>query len=109
MSQNSILWGRGVKQNKNLPQIIFTFVIKTVDLTVKTIRPDIILKNTKHKKKLKYSPLLPIKYLQIIYGHTYSIFFIEKADLYVCAVNTLGSLIIELNIFQNYQTTVLMS
>ena len=87
MSQNTILlWG--VKQNKILRQIIFTFVIKTVDLTVKTIRPEIILKNTTHKKILKYSPL-PIKHLQIIYCHTCSIFSIEKADLYVCAMNTL--------------------
>ena len=40
-----------------LPQIIVTFEIKTADLTVKIIRPDIIQKNTTHKKKLKYAPM----------------------------------------------------
>ena len=39
---------RGAQQNTILRQIIVTFVIKTADLTVKTIRPDIILKNTNY-------------------------------------------------------------
>ena len=45
-------------QNTFLQQIIVTFVIKTADLTVNTIKSDIILKNTTHKKWLKYAPLL---------------------------------------------------
>ena len=46
MQQNSILFGRGVKQVTILTQIIVTFLITTANLTVKTNRPDIILKNT---------------------------------------------------------------
>ena len=64
-----------------LPQIIVTFLIKTADLTVKIIRPDIILKNTTHKKKLKYAPLsfLDLKNKNILPLHknrfTFSQFF----------------------------------
>ena len=51
-------WGGGeIKQNTILPQIIDTFVIKNADLTVKTIRTDIILKKNYAQKKLKYAPL----------------------------------------------------
>ena len=62
LSQNIILWGEGCKQNTILPQTIVTFVVKSADLTVKAIRPSVILKNTTgtHKKKLKYTPLLQI-------------------------------------------------
>ena len=49
---------RGVKENTISPQIIDTSVIKTTNLTVKTIRPDLILKNTTYKKKFKYAPIL---------------------------------------------------
>ena len=61
-----LVWGGWrVKQNTIFPQIIVTFVIKTANLTVKTNRPDIILKNTAHKKKLKYAPLKVPKFVII--------------------------------------------
>ena len=41
-------------KNTIMPQITVTFVIKTANLTVTIIRPDIILKNTTHKMILKY-------------------------------------------------------
>ena len=54
-----------VKQNTILPQIIFTFVIKTANLAVKIIRPDIILKNTtvltkRNSNMLHYTKLYEI-------------------------------------------------
>ena len=57
LSKNSILLGGGGQKNNILRQMIVTFVIKTQNLTVNIISPNIILKNTTHKKKLKYSPV----------------------------------------------------
>ena len=49
--------GGVVEQNAILPQKIVPFAIKNCRYNGKKKRPELFLKNTTHKKKLKYAPI----------------------------------------------------
>ena len=67
--------GGGFEQNRILLQKIVPFAIKNCRYNGKKKRPDLFLKNSTHKKKLKYAPI-PLELLKRIFviKMTFSLF-----------------------------------